>query len=51
MFAAEVGKLPRSTRVIAVHIKTAYRETVVQELSGLGLPTLEIGQCETDYIF
>lgn len=51
MFAAEVAKLPRSTRVIAVHIKTAYRETVVQELSGLGIPTLEIGECETDYTF
>ncbi len=51
MFAAEVAKMPPSTRVIAVHIKPRYRETVVQELSGLGIPTLEIGKCETDYIF
>ena len=51
MFAAEVAKLPRSTRVIAVHIKMAHRETVVGELSGLGIPTLEIGECETDYSF
>ena len=51
MFAAEVAKLPPSTRAIAVHIKVAYREKVVQELSGLGIPTLEIGECETDYTF
>jgi len=51
MFAAEVAKMPPATRVIAVHIKTRYRETVVQELSGLGIPALEIGECETDYIF
>ena len=50
-FAAEVAKLPPSTRVIAVHIKVAYREKVVQELSALGIPTLEIGECETDYTF
>jgi ribonuclease BN (tRNA processing enzyme) len=51
MFAAEVAKLPPSTRVIAVHIKVAYREKVVQELSALGIPALEIGECETDYTF
>jgi ribonuclease BN (tRNA processing enzyme) len=51
MFAAEVAKMPPSTRVIAVHIKTRYRETVVRELSGLGLPTLEIGECETTILF
>jgi ribonuclease BN (tRNA processing enzyme) len=51
MFATEVAKMPPATRVIAVHIKTRYRETVVQELSDLGIPTLEVGECETDYIF
>jgi ribonuclease BN (tRNA processing enzyme) len=51
MFAAEVAKLPPATRVIAVHIKPRYRETVVQELSALGIATLEIGECETDYTF
>jgi ribonuclease BN (tRNA processing enzyme) len=51
MFAAEAAKLPPSTRLIAVHIKMAYRETVMQELSNLGLSTLEIGECETDYTF
>jgi ribonuclease BN (tRNA processing enzyme) len=50
-FAVEVAKLPPSTRVMAVHIKVAYREEVVQELSALGIPTLEIGECETDYTF
>ncbi len=49
MFAAEVAKMPPSTRVIAVHIKTRYPETVVQKLSGLGI--LAIGECETAYIF
>lgn len=51
MFAAEVAKMPLSTRVIAVHIKPRYREIVIQELSGLNIPTLEIGECETDYTF
>jgi len=51
MFAAEVAKMPPATRVVAVHIKPRYREPVVQELSDLGLPALEIGQCETDYTF
>jgi ribonuclease BN (tRNA processing enzyme) len=51
MFATEVAKMPPATRVIAVHIKTRYRDTVVQELSHLGIPTLEVGECETDYIF
>jgi cAMP phosphodiesterase len=51
MFAAEVAKLPPSTRVIAVHIKVAHREKVVQELSGLGITTLEIGECERNYTF
>jgi ribonuclease BN (tRNA processing enzyme) len=51
MFAAEVAKMPPSTRVIAVHIKPRYRETVVQELSHLHIHTLEIGECEVDYTF
>jgi cAMP phosphodiesterase len=51
MLATEVAKLPPKTRVIVVHIKTRYRDTMVQELTSLGIPTLEIGECETDYIF
>jgi len=51
MFAAEVAKMPPATRVIAVHIKTRYRETVVQELYDLGISALEVGECETDYNF
>jgi len=50
-FAAEVAKLPPSTRVIAVHIKVAFRQKVVEELSALGISALEIGECETDYTF
>ena len=51
MLATEMAKLPLATRVIVVHLKTRYRETMVQELTGLGIPKLEIGECETDYIF
>lgn len=49
MFAGEVAKMPPATRVIAVHIKAAYRQAVVKELRALGIPGLEIGECETDY--
>ncbi len=51
MFAGEVAKMPPATRGIAVHIKVAYRQAVVQELRALDIPTLEIGECETEYVF
>jgi hypothetical protein len=51
MFAGEVGKMPAGIRVIAIHIKVRYREQVIRELEALGLPTLEIGECERDYEF
>ena len=49
MFRHEVAKMPPGIRVVAVHIKVRYREQVIQELSALGLPNLEIGQCEMEY--
>jgi ribonuclease BN (tRNA processing enzyme) len=51
MFAAEVAKLPHGTQVIAVHIKARYREQVIKELSDLQLPSLQIGKCESEYMF
>jgi ribonuclease BN (tRNA processing enzyme) len=50
-FAAEVKKLKRPTRIIAVHIKPRYREEVIRELEHLGLPNLEIGRSEETYTF
>jgi ribonuclease BN (tRNA processing enzyme) len=51
MFCREVSKMPAGIKVVAVHIKVRYREQVVQELCALGLPHLEIGECERDYCF
>jgi ribonuclease BN (tRNA processing enzyme) len=49
MFRHEVAKMPSGIRVVAVHIKIRYREQVIQELYALGLPNLEIGECEKEY--
>lgn len=51
MFAREAGKMPATVKLVAVHIKTRYREEVVGELHGLGLPNLEIGEGEKEYDF
>ena len=51
MFAGEVAKIPAGVRIIAIHIKVRYREQVIRELQALGLPNLEIGECEKDYEF
>jgi hypothetical protein len=51
MFAGEVAKMPRGSRVIAVHIKVRYREQVIRELEALHLPNLETGECEKNYEF
>ena len=50
-FAAEIQSLPASVRVIAIHIKPAWYEAVVDELLALGLPNIEIGQTGTEYQF
>lgn len=51
MFAGEVAKMPPGVKVIAIHIKVRYREQVIRELELLGLPNLDIGECEKDYEF
>ena len=50
-FREEVGKLPKSTRVFAVHIKPRYRDEVVEELTALELPNLVIGRSGEEYAF
>jgi len=47
----ELRKLTRPVRVVVVHIKARFRTEVIQELHGLNLPNLEIGQFNTPYVF
>jgi len=49
MFAREVGKMPPGVKVIVTHIKVRYHDDVVRELHALGLPQMEIGDCEKEY--
>jgi ribonuclease BN (tRNA processing enzyme) len=51
LFAAEVRKLRRPARLIAVHISPRFYSEVVDELQALGLPNLEIGQPGKTYEF
>jgi len=51
MFRAEVSKMPQGPKIIAVHLKVRYRSDLVRELYALGLPDLEIGECEREYLF
>ena len=51
MFATEAAKIPAGVKIIAVHLKVRYRAELVRELFELGLPDLEIGDCEKDYVF
>jgi cAMP phosphodiesterase len=50
-FAAELQKLRRPVRTIAVHIKPAFHSQVVAELKTLGLAHVEVGVPETCYTF
>jgi ribonuclease BN (tRNA processing enzyme) len=43
LFGREIGKLKNPADVIAVHIKARFRDQIIAELRGLGLPRLEIG--------
>ncbi len=45
----EIGKLRRSAKVIVVHIKPSFYETIVSELAALGLDNLEIGVPDRTY--
>jgi cAMP phosphodiesterase len=51
LFAKEVAKIPDGTRIVAVHLKPRYRDEIVKELENLQIAGLEIGECETDYLF
>jgi ribonuclease BN (tRNA processing enzyme) len=51
MFGCEAAKMPPGAKVIAVHMKVRYRSEIEAELKMLGLPLLEIGECEREYIF
>lgn len=51
LFAREVAKLPRGVRLLAVHLKPAYRAQVEQELGQLGLDDVSLGLPGHDYIF
>lgn len=51
LFREEVRKVKRPVRFIAVHIKAAVRERVVQELRALDLSNLEVGQFGRPYPF
>ncbi len=51
MFGAEVAKIPPGVKIVAVHLKVRYRTDLIRELSALGLPDLEIGECEKEYLF
>jgi len=43
MLSAELGKLSHNgLDILAVHIKPAYRETVVMELTALGIDNLSV---------
>ncbi|MBI3862619.1 MAG: 3',5'-cyclic-nucleotide phosphodiesterase [Planctomycetia bacterium] len=50
-FAGEVLKLQVDVPVIAVHIKPAFRASVLAELQSLGLPNLKIGEPGREYTF
>lgn len=47
----EVRKLRHPVRVLAVHLKARYRETLIRELQELGIPNLELGQFDEPYTF
>lgn len=51
LFGCEAAKLPREVRLVAVHLKPAYRARVERELAELGLDTLSVGIPGHDYVF
>jgi ribonuclease BN (tRNA processing enzyme) len=51
LFGREAAKVPAGVRVIAVHMKVRYRSEIQCELNSLGLPFVEIGECEREYLF
>ncbi|MCZ6598872.1 MAG: 3',5'-cyclic-nucleotide phosphodiesterase [Planctomycetota bacterium] len=51
LFAREVKKIERETRLIVVHLKPRYRREIEAELMALGIPGLEIGRPAEEYVF
>ncbi len=51
MFCREAAKAPPGARIIAVHLKAAYRDEIARELTELGIPQMEIGECDREYRF
>jgi cAMP phosphodiesterase len=51
LFKSEVAKLKQDVPIIAIHIKPAFEEQVIQELHELGIPNLEIGVPGKTYEF
>ena len=49
MLKSETKKLKKNVRIIAVHIKAAFRDAIIEELDELGLSNLEIGQADRVY--
>jgi ribonuclease BN (tRNA processing enzyme) len=50
-FAAEVAKLSRPVRVLAIHLKARFHDQVAAELQALGLPNVEVARFDTTYTF
>jgi cAMP phosphodiesterase len=50
LFAIEVRKLTRPARIIAVHIKSRFRDQTITDLQSLQLPNLEIGVFGSAYV-
>ncbi|MFP6691935.1 MAG: 3',5'-cyclic-nucleotide phosphodiesterase [Pirellulales bacterium] len=49
MLKSETKKLKKNVRIIAIHIKAAFRDAIIEELDELGLSNLEIGQADRVY--
>ena len=50
-FATESAHLPAAVRIIAIHIKPGWYDTIVQELAALNRPNVEIAEVGTEYQF
>ena len=51
LFVREVQKLKRPAAIIAVHLKARFQAEVLNELAGLNIPGLQIGQLGKPYHF
>jgi ribonuclease BN (tRNA processing enzyme) len=49
LLSAEVAKMPEMQRIIAVHLKPRFHETISGELKALRIPKLEIGVPGREY--